>query len=212
MTKNNDILTIGLLGLGAYALFTLRKPLEGVGAGLETGVTGIGEGVSRAFTGVGGGLRDTGQAVGTISTEIAETVTAFSDVPQSFLSGANMQINEGFENLGNLTNQFSRFLRDKYDQTFNTEKDLVQVSNLTTPQLLNKINESANSIRKLPNIDATKVIISPGVTNNPASRAIRTERKLAIPTIVRQPERDSQGLTKFDRIIAENKRKKSLRS
>jgi hypothetical protein len=69
--KDDTILTIGLLGLGGYLLYTISKPVEQAVYGVAGGVQGLGQGVSYAGQGLGYGIGETGLAAGSIALDIA---------------------------------------------------------------------------------------------------------------------------------------------
>lgn len=70
---DSQLLTIGLLGLGAYVVYRsgIAKDLGAVSSGLGTAVGGLGSGISTGAGGLGQGISETGQAVGAITTALA---------------------------------------------------------------------------------------------------------------------------------------------
>ena len=237
MAKNDTILTLGLLGIGAYAIYTLKKPLEQTGGGiaaaaqgLGTGVQGIGSGVSEAFGGVGQGLSETGQAVGVITTEIGETFESVADVPQNIAGSLNDFITAGRTQSGMILEATELALGN-----FLKSRGLRPETDLNAAEVISRLNSMGTLNYKNVTNEPTNISVSPTIpkpTNsgsslrskdntallNEISAAAEAGRLLSVKkddnkvTAVVTPTRDSSGLSAWDKRIAENKRIRDLRS
>lgn len=88
--KNDTLLTLGIIGVGAFAVAKLTKPISEAVGGAAKGINGVGVGVASAFEGAGsavsGAFRDTGN--------FYSSVTGAFKSPFDFVGGV---INAGTE-------------------------------------------------------------------------------------------------------------------
>jgi len=82
MTKNNDLLILGLV-LGGGFLYITKNQLQQTVGGVGAATTGLGSGISTAATGLGSGIGAAGTGAGTIFSEIAETFKGGTDIIQA---------------------------------------------------------------------------------------------------------------------------------
>lgn len=91
MVKDDTILWLGAIGVGAY--FLSKTDLFSKAG---SGVGDIFEGVGDAFQGVGGGLGAAGQAAGRLVSDVSETAGSLLDIPQQLGGGVSGALNREF--------------------------------------------------------------------------------------------------------------------